>query len=210
MSSAPALRTAGATIAGIVLVGCGSPGAPKLDQVVLKGSQVGPGYVLAQRPDGHQVTNYVTLDLCGFRFPSELLRAARLQVNYVHPAPADYVSNEVVTYRSTGAQQAMRELNYAASNCPTTPVSGPVADVGPVSYRLTRLTDGKLAPGSLAFEIKESGSINGRDQSATTFAVYQTHGSTLSAVYAAGPDPAAVQALVLHAAEQAAHNLGAR
>src|SRR5918911_5117485 len=95
-----------ALAAALLAVGAASPGTerasgatPVLTRVVLRAAQVGPGYRLQQRPDGHGVRGLVTLDLCGFSFPSERLRTARLQVNYVRSGSTVRLSNEVVTYR---------------------------------------------------------------------------------------------------------------
>lgn len=197
-------------VLALVAAGCGSSGPPKLGDVLLKASQVGPGYVMKERADSHKLAGYVTLDLCGSTFPSESLRTARLQVNYVKDASSAGVSNEVVSYKSGGTQQALGELAKAASSCPNTPVQGPVAGQPATTYRLTRLTDPALASGYLAFRIDESATVNGRPQSGTGYAVYQAKGDILSAIYVVAPDPAAGQLVALHSAEQAAHNLGAR
>ena len=83
---------------------------PILNRLVLKGPQVGAGYKLVQRPDGHGARGYVTLDMCGFVFPSENLRTDRLQVNYKRAGTAVELSNEVVSYRPGGAAQSLQEI----------------------------------------------------------------------------------------------------
>src|SRR4051794_216979 len=99
-----------AVAAQTVSAGARADAQPKLAALVLKGGQVGPGYRLVQRPDGHGVSGLVTLDICGFRFRSEQLRTDRLQVNYVRSGEPVKASNEVVTYRPGGSVQAMKEL----------------------------------------------------------------------------------------------------
>src|SRR6266446_6413400 len=75
---------------------------PKVGKLILRAGQVGPGYVLFQRMDGHGVKTQVTLDLCGSDYPSETLRVTRLQTNYLHRGTTTGISNEVVTYRPGG------------------------------------------------------------------------------------------------------------
>jgi hypothetical protein len=101
-------------------------GSSILGRVLLRPAQVGPGYVLHQCPDGHGVAGLVTLDLCGFTFPSEGLRTDRIQVNYAVPGVPVAVSNEIVSYRPGGAEQALRELNHAIDRCPRGPVGSTI------------------------------------------------------------------------------------
>src|SRR5438105_15275448 len=96
---------------------------PSLTKLALKPAQVGQGYVLVQRTDGHG-TAQRTLDLCGTsNYASESMRTARLQVNYLRPKGKYAISNEVVTYKAGGAAQAMRELAQHAAHCPTKPIA---------------------------------------------------------------------------------------
>jgi hypothetical protein len=195
-------------VAGSVGVGvAAAAGQVNLNRVVLRAVQVGPGYQLHQRPDGQGVRGLVTLDLCGFTFPSERLRTARLQVNYVHPGNVVGVSNEVVTYRRGGAAQALAEVTHAAAHCPHGPVKSTVVGVPPLTYRITRLTDPRLLPGYAAFLVHLTGTVRGRRLSETDVAVYQIHADVLSGVYGYGSTLAMRRQVTLHAAEQSAKNL---
>ena len=49
--------------------------------IVLRPAQVGPGYRLQVRPDSYGARGFVTLDLCGFDFPSQSLWTNRIQVD---------------------------------------------------------------------------------------------------------------------------------
>jgi hypothetical protein len=178
-----------------------------LTQVVLRPSQVGPGYRLQQRPDGHGVFGLVTLDLCGFTFPSERLRTDRLQVNYVRRGAAVQLSNEVVTYRPGGARQALREVAHAARHCPRTPVGSTVAGVPKLTYRIGWVHDRRLLPGAVALRVRASGMQNGKRLVLTTLGVYQVRGNVLSGVYTYGRSFRAELPIGLHAAAQSALNL---
>jgi hypothetical protein len=178
-----------------------------LTRVVLRASQIGPGYRLQQRPDGHGVRGLVTLDLCGFTFPSERLRTDRLQVNYVHSGKTVQLSNEVVTYRGGGAQQALREVAHAARHCPRHPVGSTVAGVGPLTYRIGWVSDRRLLPGAVALRIHATGLFNGRHEETTNLAVYQVRRNVLSAVYTYQLSFKAQLSVGLRAAAQSAINL---
>ena len=178
-----------------------------LTRVVLRPSQVGPGYRLQQRPDGHGVHGLVTLDLCGFTFPSERLRTARLQVNYVRRGAAVQLSNEVVTYRPGGAQQALREVAHAARHCPRGPVGSTVAGVPKLTYRIAWVHDRRLLPGAVALRVRVSGVHNGKRLVENTFGVYQARRNVLSGVYTYGRSIRAQLPIGLHAAAQSALNL---
>jgi hypothetical protein len=178
-----------------------------LNRVILSGAQVGPGYRLRQRPDGHGVVGFVTLDMCGFTFRSENLRVDRLQVNYVRRG-APMVSNELVTYGPGGAEQALREVTNAVSHCPPGPVSSRIQGVQRVTYRIRRVSGRRLLPGSIALIIHLTASIHRRHIVATTVAVYQVKGNALSGVYTlGGGNVAAQQRVALHAAQESASNL---
>jgi hypothetical protein len=190
-----------------VLVGGAGSAAPKLDKIVLRPSQVGPGYKLVMRSDSRCVHGCVTLDLCGSNFASESLRTARLQVNYVRKGKTG-VSNEVVTYRSGGARQANREVTDAAAHCPTGPVSSPVGGVGKITWRLQRITDRRLLPGYLAVRAHFSARVNGKQRQSDAIGVYQFENNVFSGVYTNGVGSIATQQrIALHAAEQSAANL---
>jgi hypothetical protein len=179
-----------------------------VEQVVLKPEQVGAGYRLKTLPHGNEVKGQVSLDLCGFSFPSERYRVARLQVAYVR-AGAPSLSNEVVEYASGGrAAQALAELFYAEEKCPAGPVKGPVANQPPITYRLRPLSDRHLLKPSLAAVMHLTATVKGKRKTWNVVVVYQSHGTLLSAVYSDGKGSVATQKrLALHAAEQAAQNL---
>lgn len=181
----------------------------KLGSIVLRAAQVGTGYVLQQLPGGQLVRGQATLDLCGFSFPSESLRTARLQVAYRAPGKSLALSNEVVSYRPGGARQALREITHAAAACPHGPVQSTVPGVGAVdvTYRLQRLHDARLLPGSLALVVRVSGTINGARRSATEVVAYQVLGDLLSVVYASGGPVRELRTFGLAAAGWSAANL---
>jgi hypothetical protein len=200
-----------AVVAGGAQTGAASPVSAGLPDIVLKASQVGSGYELKMRSDSHCVQACVTLDLCGFTFKSEALRTGRLQVNYLKPHALD-ASNEVVRYRTGGAAKALSEVDRAVATCPKGPVSSTVRGVGPVTYRIHRLSGAHLLPGALALRIHVAGTANGRHFAGTTTAVYQRRGDVLSGVYislGADATAAAQWRLALHAAQASARNLRA-
>jgi hypothetical protein len=187
-------------------------GTPNVNKLVLQPTQVGNGYQLFARPDGFGVKNTVTLDLCGRKnYPSETLRTTRLQVNYAAKGNKLGLSNEVVTYKPGGAQQAMREVLRHATHCPTTPIVTGEAGVPPLRFTITRISDSKLLKGYLAVKIRVRGTVkvNGKAQKVdqTSYAVYQRLGNVLSGTYSYGPNTPAQLAFELHAAEQSAQNL---
>ena len=182
-------------------------GQANLNGLILRAAQVGTGYRLQQRPDGHGARGYVTLDLCGFTFPSESLRTGRLQVNYAHSGTAPQLSNEVVAYRAGDAQQALREVTRAARHCPRGPVGSNVKGVPPLTYQVSEISDTRLLPQHLALRIHYSGTIKGRHREETIIGVYQIRRDVLSGVYAYGSSVAERIRVGLHAAEESAKNL---
>jgi hypothetical protein len=180
---------------------------PTLSRLVLKGPQVGAGYKLIDRPDGHGARGYVTLDMCGFVFHSEDVRTDRLQVNYVRPGTAAELSNEVVSYRPGGAVQAMREISSAVAHCPKGPVPSTVSGLSALTYRITRLRASGLLPGYVALRVHVTGKYQGKRFDDTQVVVYQRHGSILSGVYGHGGSLTTQTKLVFHAATASAKNL---
>lgn len=156
-----------------------------LDKLVLRASQLGPGYKLLHRPaDGRGVNGFVTLDMCGYDFTSEARRTGRLQVNYDGPGAVIKYSNEVVSYAPGGTRLALKELNQAVNNCPSGPVDSTVRGVPPMTHRITRLSTAGLLPGAVALRINVSGVYKGKRFNETQAAIYQVHGNVLSALYA--------------------------
>ena len=195
-------------VAAVALATLALSAQPNLAKLVLKPSAVGAGYVLVQRSDGRG-TAQRTLDLCGTsNYPSESLRVDRLQVDYLKQNAKLALSNEVVTYKPGGAAQAMTEVARHASTCPAKPIA--FEGQPPLRYTITRLSDPKLLPGSIALRVDVSGTVNGKKVSAIRFAVYQRLGNTLSGVYSyavSGVPGAAQEKFVLHAAEASAKAL---
>lgn len=175
-----------------------------LGGVILRASQVGSGYRMSQTPGGQLVQGETTLDLCGFSYPSESLRTARLQVVYRAPGKSLTLSNEVVGYRSGGAAQALREVTHAAASCPRGPIK---TSTGDVTLRLQRLHASRLLPGSLALVVHETGTVNGKQRAVTGIVVYQVHGDILSGVYAYGGTVRQMRRFALAAAGWSAANL---
>jgi hypothetical protein len=166
-------------------------------QVVLSPAQVGKGYKGGEIPDGSTLRQ-PTLNLCGTAgYPSEKLRAARLQLAYVKRGSPFEVENEVVTYRAGGAAEAIREGRRHVLDCRLR------------TAHFTLLKDPRLLHGYLAVGEVDTGVIRGKHVVLVTCGVYQRLGDVLSAVYTSGPPGPAQGALCLHAAEQAAQNLTA-
>jgi hypothetical protein len=183
---------------------------PSLARIVLRPGEVGKGDQLRVIPGGNRVQGQVTLDLCGQRYRSEKLRAARLQVVYLDAANHPLLSNEVVRYRPGGAAQAMSELQHVATHCPKGPVTGPVHGEGPMRWRLTRVTDRRLLQPYVAVIVHGNGKEHGHRVSVTAFAVYQIRKNVLSAVYTSGEGSIQAQrSLGLRAAAKTAAKLRA-
>jgi hypothetical protein len=181
---------------------------PNVTKMVLTPAQVGQGYVLLQRRDGVGVKNTITLDLCGRAgYPSEKLRTARLQVNYLKRNTALGLSNEVVAYKPGGAAQAMAEVTRRAGSCPAGPIVTGDPTLPPLRFTITRIKVSNLLPGYLAVRVRVRGVINGKARDETSYAVYQRLGNVLSGTYSFGPNTDAQLRFVLHAAQQSALNL---
>jgi hypothetical protein len=177
-----------------------------LGQVVLRASQVGVGYTLGQIPGGKLVQGEVTLNWCSLKYPSESLRNARLQVAYTAKGSSLSASNEVVTYKPGGAQEALREVKQASGTCPTGRVANPPSGVKDLIRHIRVITDPRLLPGSVAILDTDTGVVKGKHVTQLSMLVYQIRGDVLSAVYGYGTS-LAVEKLALHAAEQSAANL---
>ena len=100
-----------------------------LSGLVLHQSDVVDSLTVDTIRGGTDTTGEVTLDLCNADFPSERLRAARLQVVAADQAGDVALSTEAVLYTSTdGGAQAMAELTLAAQHCPAGPVRSAVGE----------------------------------------------------------------------------------
>jgi hypothetical protein len=183
--------------------------APDLREAILTPAQVGSGYELVPRQDGFGVKAARTLDLCGTTgYASEKLRTDRLQVNYLKANAALGLSNEVVTYKGGGAEQAMREVAQHAAFCPRTPVATGTAGVGPLRFTITRIHGTKLLPGYVAVRVRSQGTLkSGKKVDQTSYAVYQRLGNMLSGVYSFGPNTPEQLQFVLRAAAHSASML---
>ena len=182
-------------------------GGAQLDKLVLRASQLGPGYKLLHRADGDGAKGFVTLDMCGYRFTSEAARTDRLQVNYDRAGAVIKYSNEVVSYAPGGTRLALRELNRAVNRCPSGPVSSTVRGVPQLTYRITRLSTAGLLPGAVALRINVSGVYKGKRFSVTDAAIYQVRGNVLSGLYAYGGSVKQRERAALRAAKQSRANL---
>ncbi|MDX6486260.1 MAG: hypothetical protein QOF43_1413 [Gaiellaceae bacterium] len=192
----------------LALIAVAAAGSPDVTKMVLTPAQVGKGYVVLQRRDGVGVKNTVTLDLCGrANYPSEKLRTARLQVNYLKQGSFLGLSNEVVAYKKGGAAQALAEAFSHARTCPHKPIVTGDPTLPPLTFTLTRLTDSKLLKGYLAVKVRVTGTVKGKKVDETSYAVYQRIGDVLSGTYSFGPNTAAQERFALRAAEESAKNL---
>jgi len=180
---------------------------PNVSGLVLRPAQVGSSYVMLAQRNGNLVQGQVTLNLCGAGYASERFRMTRLQVNYASLAMPIAISNEVVTYRSGGAAQAMREVTRRATTCPHHPIDSGDKSLPKLTFRLTRISDPHLLKGYLAVRVDTSGTVKGKHVRQTSYAVYQRFGNVLSGIYSFGADTVAQRDLALHAAEQSARNL---
>jgi hypothetical protein len=196
-----------AVVGLICALACGTAVAgTNLGSLVLRASQVGPGYRLKERPDGHGVRGFVTLDMCGYTFRSESLRTARLQVDYVARGKP-HVSNEVVRYRPGGVTTAFREIMDASRNCPPGPARSHIRGVPPLTYRIVSFMDRRLPAGTIPLVVHVSGKANGRTISVTVVTIYHRDGDLLSAVYVQGGRLDVAKQIAVHAAVASAANL---
>jgi hypothetical protein len=180
---------------------------PDVSHLVLQPAQVAKGYVMLAQKGGKLVKGQVTLNLCGTGYASEAFRTTRLQVNYASRTAPVAISNEVVTYRSGGAAQAMREVVRRVASCPHHPIDSGAMGAPKLAFELTRISDPLLLKGYVAVRVVVRGIFKGKPVTETTYAVYQQRGSVLSGIYSFGGTSAAQQKLILHAAEASAQNL---
>jgi hypothetical protein len=180
---------------------------PDVSHLILQPTQIGKGYITMKQAGGNLVKGQVTLNLCGTGYPSERFRTTRLQVNFANQNVPIAISNEIVTYRSGGAVQAMREVIRRAATCPRGPVDTGDKSLPKLTFQITRFAAPNLLKGYLAVRVIVTGTIKGKHVGQTSYAIYQQRGNVLSGVYSVGgANPEQLQ-LVLHAAEQSARNL---
>jgi hypothetical protein len=180
---------------------------PDVKKLLLQPVQVGKGYVTLPAAGGSGVAGDRTMNLCGIDYPSESLRVSRIQVNFLKKNTPIGITNEVVTYKGTGAQQAIREALRHAESCPNHPIDTGVKGLPKLTFHVRQIRDPRLIKGYLAVQIDVKGTVNGRAVAQTSYAVYQQHGRVLSGVYSFGTTTKGQLALCLHAAEQSARNL---
>src|SRR5882672_735675 len=156
---------------------------PDVKKLLLLPAQVGAGFVRLPAAGGSGVTGDRTMNLCGIDYPSESLRASRIQVNYLRKKGPIGVTNEVVTYKGAGAQQAMREALRHATSCPNHPIDSGVKGLPKLTFRVKQIRDPRLLKGYLAVQIDVRGTVNGKPVAQTSYAVYQQRSNVLSGVY---------------------------
>jgi hypothetical protein len=182
--------------------------SPDVKKLILQPAQVGKGYVMLPVTGGSGVAGDRTMNLCGVdNYPSESLRASRIQMNYLKKNAVIGVANEVVTYKGAGAQQAMREALQHTISCPSHPIDTGDKGLPKLTYHLRQIRHPGLLKGYLAVQIDVRGTVNGKAVAQTSYAVYQQRGNVLSGIYSFGSTTKGQLALCLHAAEQSARNL---
>ncbi|MFL5798110.1 MAG: hypothetical protein ACJ77A_09275 [Actinomycetota bacterium] len=165
---------------------------------MLRPSDVGPGVARKEVPGGRSLSQ-PTLDLCGATYRSESLRTDRIQVLYTDPGGHIFLSNEVVSYRSHGAEQAYRELRSLVGHCPTPyPISGGNA---------TRVRFGPRDPRLLERQFVATALFSSPQGRVWSGAVYQFLGEDFSGVYSYGPSRELALRLALRVAVVAGERL---
>jgi len=166
------------------------PSASVLAGLVVTRADVASTADVQPIPGGTQVEGQPTLDLCNGTFPSEALRAARLQVAELD-AQGVALSTEAVLYASpSGTAQAFAELRATAARCPSTAVPSPVGQPA-VTTRFNAPPDGAWAQTPtverVAFDFVTTDAAG---QSRHSIGVYLRRGRVLMGVYFARPDGA--------------------
>jgi hypothetical protein len=130
-------------------------------------------------------------------FPGGIMRVARIEKAY--QTGDVWFTDEIVRYRSGGAQEMLSETRYAVAHCPSGPVFDP--DYGSsFVYRVTPVAmSGLLADWSAWSERVSCGSC-----STTSDFVIQVRGNFLSLINAYGPDARIRAQVALLAATQSA------
>jgi hypothetical protein len=177
----------------------------KVDRVVLRAAQVGPGSITREIPGGRDVKGQITLDLCGYRFRSEKLRVARVQLSWIsNTGGPPFLSNEVVAYKPGGAAKAIKELRTAIATCPKGFVKSTVLGAGLIRNKFNRIRGHGFLPGTVGVIDHITEKTKGKTLRFDSLLVYQERGNVLSGVYSFG---ALRLPLVVNAATQSAKNL---
>lgn len=161
--------------------------AHHIEVAIVRSIDVGPGDLPREFGSkntfgsrGNGVYGYVTMDMCGASFFSEILRTARHQVGYAAPNK-DFVSTETVSYRDGGAAKAMSELRHAIRTCPTGYVHSTVAGVPPTKMRIERLPhQARWLPDTVAIAVTYS--VRQRPSEYGVL-IYQRQGNLITAAY---------------------------
>jgi hypothetical protein len=176
-----------------------------VERAVLRAAEVGPGSIVRQIPNGSVVQGQVTLDLCGFKFRSEGLRTARLQVSFIKDTGGGpFLSNEVVAYKPGGAAKAMRELRTAVAHCPTGFVKSTIPGAGLIKNSFHPIKSDKFLPGAVGLIDHITEKVGKKTLRFDSLMVYQARGNVLSGVYSFG---AAQLPTVVHSANESAGRL---
>ena len=181
-------------------------GSSDLNKLILRASQVGRGYRLVHPRNGRG-TRARTLDVCGYFYPSEYYRRARLQVDYRRAGGGVIVSNEVVTYLPGTAGTALAELRKVVRHCSRGLMGNMAPGMDAVTWSLRWLSVRALRPGYVALLMHADTQIRGGMRSNTAAAIYQRNGDVLSAVYAVGGNLKQMLHVELRAARAVARNL---
>jgi hypothetical protein len=197
-----ALAAAGASLARAAGV---MSSEKKVQRVVLRAAQVGPGSITREIPGGRDVAGQVTLDVCGYKFRSEKLRVARIQLSWIsNTGGPPFLSNEVVAYKHGGAAKAMKELRTAVATCPTGFVKSSVPGAGLIRNKFNRIKGRGFLPGTVGLIDHITEKTKGKTLRFDSLLVYQVRGNVLSGVYSFG---VVRLPLLVHAAAQSARNL---
>ena len=178
-SSAPASQpptTPTAPAAG----GPSAAGTGPLDQYLLAPTEIGAAEQMYLIDGGRSTSDQATLDWCNFKYTSEQMRVARVQVEYsgddLHPS-----GNEFVRYQAGGTTKAYSEIQKAVTTCPAT------SQTDGYTYGLVQRAphDAALAPRQLVLSfqvIDPTGQLDLQWQAI----VYQFNGNYFSGVYVYG------------------------
>jgi hypothetical protein len=151
-----------------------------------------PGMTISAAPAGLGL-EMPTLQMCGYRFPSERLRLARRQLSIVTPGVEDVeYSSEVVAYRRPAdAAAALAELKDSIAVCPQGEVTrSGVPGVGPI--RTDRLEFAVNPPGLAVRPSLWTSSTTEIEGGRLLYGVayYQVHGAILDGSYLITLEPA--------------------
>jgi Fe-S cluster assembly scaffold protein SufB len=190
---------------GTSLAIAGQNASRPLRTLVLRASQVGPGYRIQQPNVQSAVQVGGGMSAC-FRAPKGAAKGSRsFGRSYVKPGSPD-VFDALVQYRSTHAlAEIMTALRRVVNRCPSQEVklaAGVFARI-----QVSRSTARHLLRGSLALREVISGTVGGHKYTSILLGIYQTKGRMLSLVFAGGKNLGATRAIVMHAAQESALNL---